>query len=66
MTIQKFNVNNKVRYTKEGRGGVMAEEVAFSFNHLCHCSDNGHPFQVSTFLTNSMDGVLEGILEVSF
>ena len=27
MRIQKFNVNDKVRYTKEGRGGVMAEEV---------------------------------------
>ena len=72
---QKSYNNTKVNYTKEGRGGVLAEEVFFSFYHntfgviVIIIAMQGELEQydekVATFLNNWLNGVVAGFLHVA-
>ena len=70
-----------MNYTKEGRGGVLAEEVFFSFYHntfgviviiiatikiiTMQGGLEQYDEQVATFLNNWMNGVVAGFLQVA-
>ena len=77
---QKSYNNTKVNYTKEGRGGVLAEEVFVLYHNtfgaiviiistikiiVMQGELEQYDEQVATFLNNWMNGVVAGFLQVA-